>query len=171
MSRPRWMKLARDLMTARGRMAMLVAAIAASIFALTLMLSTLTVMTREMTANYVGTNPASAFIELDQIDDALIDAVRQQPNIADAEATSWINGRVEVAPDQWMPLLLFVIPDFANARISTVSPEAGAYPSIGELDPCRTRGAAAARHDDGRWADSADAERHNAVDPDQRHGA
>ncbi len=30
------------------------------------MLSTYTVMTREMSANYLGTNPASAFIELDQ---------------------------------------------------------------------------------------------------------
>ncbi|MBK8030463.1 MAG: FtsX-like permease family protein [Chloroflexi bacterium] len=128
MSRPRWMKLLRDLSLARGRMMMLVAAIAASVFAVALMLSTFTVMTREMNANYLGTNPASAFIEVDQVDEALIEAVRQQPNIADAEATAWVNGRVEVAPDQWMPLLLFVVPDFAHARISTVSPEAGAFP-------------------------------------------
>ncbi len=128
MSRPRWMKLARDLVLARGRMAMLVTALATSIFAVALMLSTFTVMTREMNVNYVGTNPASAFIEVDHVDEALLDAVRRQPNIADAEATSWVNGRVEVAPDQWVPLLLFVVPDFANARISTVSPEAGAFP-------------------------------------------
>jgi putative ABC transport system permease protein len=130
MSRPRWMKLARDLVVARGRIAMLVIAIAASIFAMALMLSTFTVMTREMNANYLGINPASAFIELDGVDEALVEAVRQQPNIADAEATSWVNGRVEIAPDQWMPLLLFVVPDFVNARISTVSPEAGAFPPL-----------------------------------------
>lgn len=128
MSRPRWMKLVRDLALARGRMMMLVVAIAASIFGVGLMLATYTVMTREMNVNYLGTNPASAFIELDSVDAALVAAVRKQPNIADAEATSWVNGRVEVAPDQWMPLLLFVIPDFTNARISTVSREAGAFP-------------------------------------------
>jgi putative ABC transport system permease protein len=128
MSRPRWMKLVRDLALARGRMAMLVVAIAASIFGVGLMLSTYTVITREMRVNYLGTNPASAFIELDRVDDALVAAVREQPNIADAEATAWVNGRVEVEPDQWLPLLLFVIPDFTQARISTVSPEAGAFP-------------------------------------------
>jgi putative ABC transport system permease protein len=127
-NRPRWMKLVRDLVLARGRMMMLVVAIAVSLFGIALMLSTYTVMSREMRMNYVRTNPASAFIELNRVDDALLVAVRQQPNIADAEATSWVNGRVEVAPDQWMPLLLFVIPDFANARISTVSHEAGAFP-------------------------------------------
>ncbi|MFN8527713.1 MAG: hypothetical protein U0670_03775 [Anaerolineae bacterium] len=62
MSRPRWMKLARDLMLARGRMMMLIAAIAASVFAVALMLSTFTVMTREMNVNYLDTSPASAFI-------------------------------------------------------------------------------------------------------------
>lgn len=128
MSRPRWIKLARDLVLARGRMAMLIVSIAASIFGVALMLSTFTVMSREMTLNYVGTNPASAFIELDRVDDTLVEAVREQPNIADAEAASWVNGRVEVAPDQWMPMLLFVVPDFANTRISTVSTEAGAFP-------------------------------------------
>jgi putative ABC transport system permease protein len=128
MNRPRWKKLVRDLVLARGRMVMLVVAIAASIFGVGLMLSTYTIATREMTANYLGTHPASAFIELDNIDNALVAAVRQRPNIADAEATSWITARVEVAPDQWMPALLFVIPDFAASRISTVSPQAGAFP-------------------------------------------
>lgn len=128
MNRPRWIKLYRDLVLARGRMAMLIVAIAASVFGVGLMLSTYTIATREMSANYVGTHPASAFIELDQVDAALVDAVRKQPNIAYAEATSWVKARAEVAPNQWMPVLLFVIPDFADSRISTVSPQAGAFP-------------------------------------------
>ncbi len=128
MNRPRWKKLVRDLLLARGRMVMLVVAIAASIFGVGLMLSTYTIATREMTANYLGTHPASAFLELDKVDDALVNAVRQHPNIADAEATSWVTARVEIEPNQWMPLLLFVIPDFAASRISTVSPQAGAFP-------------------------------------------
>src|SRR5215213_1420755 len=109
MSRPRWIKLARDLVLARGRMIMLVVAIAASIFGVALMLSTYTVMSREMAVNYLNTHPASAFIDLDRVDDALVTAVREQPNISDAEATSWVTARIEVARDQWLPLLLFVI--------------------------------------------------------------
>ena len=87
MNRPRWTKLYRDLVLARGRMVMLIVAIAASVFGVGLMLSTYTIATREMSANYLGTHPASAFIELDNVDAALVDAVRKQPNIADAEAT------------------------------------------------------------------------------------
>ena len=124
MSRPRWMKLIRDLSLARGRMALLVAAIAAGVFGVALMLSTYTVMTREVAVNYLDTHPASAYLELDHVDDALLAGVLQQPNIADAEAASWVNARVETAPDHWVPMLLFVNPDFSNQRISTISPQA-----------------------------------------------
>lgn len=125
---PRWKKLLRDLQTAQGRMIMMIAAIATSIFGVGTMLSAYTIMSREISRNYLETHPASAFIELDQVDDALVEAVRQQPGIADAEAGDWVTARVEVKPNEWMPLLLFVIPDFENSRISTVRSEAGAWP-------------------------------------------
>lgn len=128
MSRPRWIKLYRDLLLARGRMVMLVVAIAASIFGVGLMLTTYTVMTREMTVNYMSINPGSAFIELDQVDEALVAAVRQRPEIADAEATDWVTGRVEIGQDQWMPMRLFVVPDFNVMRINRVKPQAGTFP-------------------------------------------
>ena len=127
MNSPRWKKLLRDLQAARGRMAMIVAAIAVSIFGVGTILSAYTILTREISLNYLGTNPATAFLELDSVDASLVQAVRQQPNIADAEAGSWVTARVEVKPNEWLPLLLFVVPDFENMRISTFTPEAGAY--------------------------------------------
>jgi len=128
MNSPRWKKLFRDLQAARGRMAMMVIAIAVSIFGVGTILSAYTIISREMSRNYLGTNPASAFIELDRVDDALVDAVSQRPDISEAEATSWVVARAEVHPNEWMPLLLFVIPDFETSHVSTVNPEAGAYP-------------------------------------------
>lgn len=125
---PRWKKLWRDLSTARGRMVMMVIAIAVSIFGVGTILSAYTILMREISRNYLGTNPASAFIELNQVDDALVQNVRQQPGIADAEATSWVMGRVEVKPNEWMPMLLFVIPDFNAMRLSTFTSESGAWP-------------------------------------------
>jgi putative ABC transport system permease protein len=127
MSSPRWKKLLRDLQAARGRMAMMVIAIAVSIFGVGTILSAYTILAREMKRNYMGTNPASAFLELDRVDDALVEGVRQRPDIADAEAGSWVVGRVEIKPNEWMPLLLFVIRDFDATRISTVNPEAGSF--------------------------------------------
>ncbi len=128
MNSPRWKKLMRDLQSARGRMAMMVIAIAVSIFSVGMILTAYTVLSREMSRNYLGTNPASAFIELDRVDDALVKAVSERPGISEAEATSWVQGRAEVSPNEWMPVLLFVYPDFEKSRVSTVTSEAGAYP-------------------------------------------
>jgi putative ABC transport system permease protein len=128
MGSPRWKKLWRDLKAAQGRMVMMVLAIAVSIFGVGTILSAYTILMREISRNYLGTNPASAFLELDQVDDALVQSVRQQPNIADAEATSWVMARVEVKPNEWLPLLIFVIPDFNALRLDKFQPESGAWP-------------------------------------------
>jgi len=124
----RWKKLIRDLQSARGRMTMMVVAIAVSIFGVGMILSAYTILSREMSRNYLGTNPASAFIQLDRVDDALVKAVSERSDISEAEATSWVNARAEVSPNVWMPVLLFVYPDFETSHVSTVAPEAGEYP-------------------------------------------
>jgi putative ABC transport system permease protein len=67
-------------------------------------------------------------VELDRVDDSVVEAVRQQPGIADAEASSSVQARVEVSPNEWMPILLFVIKDFDAMRLNTFKPEAGAWP-------------------------------------------
>lgn len=128
MNSPRWKKLIRDLQSARGRMTMMVVAIGVSVFGVGMILSAYTVLSREMSRNYLGTNPASAFIGLDRVDDALVQAVSERPGISEAEATSWVQGRAEVSPNEWMPVLLFVYPDFETSHVSTVAPEAGSYP-------------------------------------------
>lgn len=128
MNSPRWKKLWRDLQSARGRMAMMVIAIAVSIFSVGTFLGAYTISIREMSRNYLGTNPASAFIELDRVDEALVKTVSQREGISEAEATSWVGARAEVGPNEWMPVLLFVIPDFEMSHVSTVAPEAGEYP-------------------------------------------
>ncbi|MEW6401634.1 MAG: FtsX-like permease family protein [Chloroflexota bacterium] len=131
MNSPRWKKIMRDLQAARGRIAMMVIAIAVGIFGVGMILGAYTILSRAMRRNYLGTNPASAFIELDRVDDALVEAVSERPGISEAEATSWVGARAEVSPDEWMPVLLFVVPDFEASHVSTVAPEAGAHPPSG----------------------------------------
>jgi putative ABC transport system permease protein len=124
----RWKKLLRDLQSARGRMVMMVVAIAVSIFGVGTILSAYTILTREISRNYLSTNPASALVELNRVDNKLVEAVRARPDIAEAEASSWVMSRVEIRPNEWMPLLLFVVKDFNDLRINTFQPEAGAWP-------------------------------------------
>jgi putative ABC transport system permease protein len=125
---PRWRKLLGDVRATRGRLAMMVLALAAGIFGVGTILSAYGILTREISKNYLGTNPATALLELDRVDNSLLQAVRQHPKIAAAEAGSIVLARVEVKANEWMPLLLFVIPDFNTMQINTFQTEAGAFP-------------------------------------------
>ena len=125
---PRWKKLLGDFRATKGRMVMMVFAIAVGIFGVATILSAYTILTREISRNYLNTNPASALLELDKVDDALVDAVRLRPGIAAAEASSSVLARIEVKPGEWMPLLLFVVKDFNAMHITKFRPESGAWP-------------------------------------------
>ena len=126
---PRWTKVLRDIQTTRGRLLMIVIALAASIAAVTTMLSTYTVLMREVPRNYVGTNPASAQLDLaGEVNDELLKQVRQRPNIAAAEAAATLIARVEVGANEWLPVMFFVVPNFDTLRINTLHPESGAWP-------------------------------------------
>ena len=125
---PRWKKIAGDVRGSGGRFAMMVAAMAVSSGAVAAMLSSYAVLSREVKRNYLATNPAAAQLEFRTVDEGLMDAIRRQPEVLDAEAASTISGRVQVAPGEWLPLRLFVIRDFARLRINTVRSESGAWP-------------------------------------------
>src|SRR5690349_8440796 len=101
---PRWRKLLGDLRIAQVRLVMMVIALAVGIFGVATILSAYSILTREIGRNYLGTNPAAAQIELDRVDDNLVQAVRRQPGIADAEASSSVTGRIEANPNEWLPL-------------------------------------------------------------------
>jgi putative ABC transport system permease protein len=123
-----WQKLRRDLQASQGRMIMMVIAIAVGIFGVSTIMSAYTIMTREVSRNYMNTNPASATLEVDKIDDNLLESIRLQPGISDAETGSIITARVEKTPGKWMPLLLFVVKDFDAMRMNKFTHQSGAWP-------------------------------------------
>lgn len=128
MASPRWTKLARDVRAEWGRLALMIAAIAASLAAVGGVLGGYAVLTREIAVNYLGTRPAAATLEVaGGADAALVQAVRRLPGIADAEAREVIVARARVGGD-WRRMLLFVIDDFADVRLNRFRLERGAWP-------------------------------------------
>ncbi|MEK6793596.1 MAG: FtsX-like permease family protein [Spirochaetota bacterium] len=128
MRNPRLAKIIRDSVRTRGRLLLMTAAVAASIIGIASVMTAYSILTREIRRNYLGTAPASATIELDRIDDALVAAVRTQDGIASVEARDSVLVRAQTASGDWRPLLLFVIPDFHDMRLSKVSRDRGAWP-------------------------------------------
>lgn len=125
---PRWKKLIGDLRGTQGRVGMMVGALAIGSFAIAAILGAYTILTREISRNYLGTHPASALIEVDRVDDALLNAMRAWPGVQAAEGGASLLAKVETRSGAWLPMLLFVVPDFEHARLNTFTPEQGAWP-------------------------------------------
>lgn len=123
-----WRKAIRDFWHERARTALVVLAIALGISAFAAVLSSYAILTRELDLGYLATNPASAVIRVDSVDDDLVRAILQNPEISDAEPRRTISGQIKAGPAQWRNLVLFVVHDYGNIRVSRLVPESGAWP-------------------------------------------
>ena len=126
--KPRWMKLARDAELMPGRTAMMILAIAAGVFGLATMLGSYSILTREIRQNYLATNPASATLKIDNIDAALVQAIRHFPGIAAAQASAKVNADIQMADGRLQALNLMIVDDFKEMRINSIFPESGTWP-------------------------------------------
>jgi putative ABC transport system permease protein len=129
-----WRKATRDFWHERARTALVVLAIALGIAAFATVLSSYAILTREFDRGYLATNPASAVFRVDAIDDELVKAILQNPEVSDAEPRRSISGQIKAGPVQWRNLVLFVVHDYGNIRVSKLVPEQGAWPpALGEI--------------------------------------
>lgn len=123
-----WRKAIRDFWHERARTALVVLAIALGISAFAAVMSSYAILTRELDRGYLATNPASAVIRLDSIDDETVKAILQNPEVSDAEPRRTIRGQLKAGPVQWRNVMLFVVHDYGNIRVSKLVPEEGAWP-------------------------------------------
>ncbi len=127
MGRIRLNKVLRDLWVARGRMALMVGAVATSLVAAGATLGAYAIMSREMNRAYAATLPAAATLDTHGVTPELVAQVAGLPNISGAQGRSTVQGRVQVGGD-WRPLVLFVVPDFASMTMARVEHVSGAWP-------------------------------------------
>ena len=123
-----WHKVTRDVWRERARGMLVVLAIALGLAAFFAVLSTHAILRRELNRGYLATNPASAVLLTDAIDERLLAAVIARDDVEDADARRVMTGRLRTDGGEWRRFLFFVIRDFAQLRINTVTPDAGAWP-------------------------------------------
>jgi putative ABC transport system permease protein len=129
-----WHKAVRDFWHERARTTLVVLAIALGISAFAAVMSSYAILTRELDRGYLATNPASAILRVDSIDDELVAAVSQNPEVSDAEPRRTVRGQMKSGPMQWRNLMLFVVKDYGKIRVSKLEPESGAWPpATGEI--------------------------------------
>lgn len=125
---PRWRKIVGDVVQNQGRIAMMLVSIAVGAFTVAAISTAYIILEREINRGYLATNPPSALFDVDRLDDKMIAIVKNQDGIQFAEASGRQWSRIEVRPNEWLPLLLFVSPDFRAQHIGTVNLEAGNWP-------------------------------------------
>jgi len=123
-----WSKAIRDLRGERARTAMVVLAIAAGIAAFSTVMSSYAILVRELDRGYLETNPASATLWTGAIDQRLLDEVRASTPVSDAEARRTVRARIRTGPIAWKTLMLFVVADYGDIRVSVLKPQRGAWP-------------------------------------------
>ncbi|HEU4833370.1 MAG TPA: FtsX-like permease family protein [Pyrinomonadaceae bacterium] len=129
-----WRKAIRDFWHERARTVLVVLAIALGISAFAAVLSSYAILVRELDQGYLATNPASAVLRINSIDKDLVKAILQNPEVSDAEPRRTIGGQMKAGPVQWRNLILFVVEDYGNIRVSKLVPEGGAWPpATGEI--------------------------------------
>lgn len=123
-----WRKAIRDVWLERARATLVVMAIAIGLASFVAVLSTYAILQRELNRGYLATNPPSAVIVTDGIDDGLIASTVARDDVEDADLRRVIGGRLQTSDGSWRRMTLFVIHDFARLRIGTIAPEGGAWP-------------------------------------------
>jgi putative ABC transport system permease protein len=123
----RWSKVARDTWQARTRATLVVLAIAIGLSGFFAVLATYAILKREINRGYLATNPASAVLRTDAVDESLLAAVIARDDVDDADARRVVNGRIRAADGSWRRLVLFVIRDFPHLSINTVTLDRGEW--------------------------------------------
>lgn len=124
MLRPRWRKVLRDAWLHKARTALVVLAIAIGILGAGSALNTWSMLRRVTRDGYFATNPASATITTERIDDSLLARIRTLPEIGAAEARRTVIGRARI-DGAWRTAVLFAPADPAAITIGTVATESG----------------------------------------------
>ena len=124
----RWYKVLYDLLSNKKRSALVVLSIAVGVLSVGLATGAQTILSRELPAGYLATDPAGAKFITSPFDDDLVDTIRRVPRVRDAEGRRSLFARFRTGPDEWRSVNLFAIPHFDDMRVNKIHPVQGNWP-------------------------------------------
>ncbi|MBL1418963.1 MAG: FtsX-like permease family protein [Alphaproteobacteria bacterium] len=86
------------------------------------------IMSNDLSANYLLTKPYQLSIQSKDFAKLDLDNLHELPEIAAAEFRDRAILRIEVKPDEWLPLWLYSVEDFDQLSIAKFYPQAGQFP-------------------------------------------
>jgi putative ABC transport system permease protein len=104
--RPRWSKVFTDLWEDKTRTGLVVASIAAGVFAVGMIISTFVIMREDVNRSYAAVNPPNIEMKTDSFDQDLVKVIANVSGVKDVEGRRIIPIRARRGVEDWMNLTL-----------------------------------------------------------------
>ena len=124
----RWYKVLYDLLSNKKRSVLVVLSIAVGVLSVGLAVGAQTILSRELPAGYLVTDPAGAKFITSPFDDDVVDTIRRVPGVRDAEGRRSLSARFRTGLDEWRSVNLFAIPHFDDMRVNKIHLVQGDWP-------------------------------------------
>jgi putative ABC transport system permease protein len=109
--KPRWSKVLTDLWDDKTRTGLVVASIAAGVFAVGMILSAFVILRGDVKRSYAAVNPPNIEVLTDPFDDDLVKVISKVPGVEDVEGRRLLTVRGRRGTEDWMDLTLVGMED------------------------------------------------------------
>jgi putative ABC transport system permease protein len=124
--KPRWRKVIHDLFDNKARTLLVVFSIVVGVFSIGVISGSHQIIANDMSVSYAANAPANIDLRMDNFDEDVLTAIRNQRNVKEAEARRVVNMRVRVpGSEKWTTLDLFAFDSFEKNKINLLVPVQG----------------------------------------------
>jgi putative ABC transport system permease protein len=125
--KPRWRKVLHDLIDNKGRTLLVVFSIAVGVFSIGVIAGAHQIISKDMSISYSANQPANIEMRTTNFDDDILTSIRNQKNVANAEARRVFNTRVRVpGTEKWTTFDMVAFDSFEENTINLLLPIEGA---------------------------------------------
>ena len=125
----RWYKVLNDLAGNKTRTLLIVLSMAVGLFAVGVILSARSILSRGLAESFAAIHPSSGVVRTGEtFDEQFLASVRSMHDVQAADARRNLAARIEIAPDEWKNISIFVVPDYNEIQVNKIEPDTGAWP-------------------------------------------
>lgn len=111
---PRWSKVFTDLWEDKTRTGLVVASIAAGVFAIGMILTAYMIMTADVDRSFAAVSPPNIEVMTDPFDDDLVQSIERVPGVKDVEGRYILNVRGQRVAEDWLRFTLVGLGDMQS---------------------------------------------------------
>ena len=114
-----------DLLIKPGRSLLVIFALTIGLWGVGTILVSFKILSNDLNENFLNTKPAHVILTSKNFNKFDLGKFRKEKQIQSAEFRDYSMERIEVFPNEWLPLWLYGVQDFKNFKLASITPQAG----------------------------------------------